>query len=513
MKVSINKIKKISVNKSDEVALVVEKIIDADAKEVILSIPRFSKLAESLANFHLIKREASLLKKKIIVESVDDKVIDLAGVSGLDSWNPILSRTKRQFSDIVSTRQTKADQDEDEILKNKLVESVNRKPAKLKRRVNLKRRALYLAAGLVFFGGAFFIANSVLPKAEIQLTTVKSDWTYTDSVVAQKLASIDSRNATVPGQIFTEKQTIQLSYPASGKKSVAEKATGPVTIYNAYSSDPQPLVATTRLLTPDGKIFRLSKGVTVPGAKIVEGNIIPSTLVADVVADQAGIEYNLGPVSHFTIPGFKGTPKYSAFYANSQAVMTGGYIGLVAYPTDSDLAKAKADISAKIQASIKQKITVQVPSDFKLVDGASKFTLIKHNIITVPNSDGTFQISSDAQISVIAFREADVLKMLTGKLEKDKGLDYELKSSTVTYGAGRADFSIGKISFPVNFKAVIAKRVDIQELRQQIKGKSEAELRRIVYGLPSIQTIQIGLWPFWVKSVPQNEAKISITVD
>src|SRR3989344_8245178 len=97
-------ITKIHINKSDEVAFIVEKIIDADAREVVLSVPRFSKLAESLANFHLIKREADLLHRKIVIESVDDKVIELSGIAGLDSVNPVLTRSRRQFSDIITTK-------------------------------------------------------------------------------------------------------------------------------------------------------------------------------------------------------------------------------------------------------------------------------------------------------------------------------------------------------------------------------------------------------------------------
>ncbi len=75
----------------------------------------------------------------------------------------------------------------------------------------------------------------------------------------------------------------------------------------------------TRFLALDGKIFRLTKGITVPGAKIVEGKIIPSSIEAAVIADQPGEAYNIGPVSRFSIPGLKGTPKYEAFYAESKA--------------------------------------------------------------------------------------------------------------------------------------------------------------------------------------------------
>ncbi len=53
--------KKITVGKSDEATVVAEKIIDTEANEIVLAIPRFSRLAESAANFKLLAREASAL--------------------------------------------------------------------------------------------------------------------------------------------------------------------------------------------------------------------------------------------------------------------------------------------------------------------------------------------------------------------------------------------------------------------------------------------------------------------
>ncbi len=519
MKLPIHKIQKISINKSDEVALVVEKIIDADAKEVVLSIPRFSQLADSLANFHLIKREAALLRKKVLIESVDDKVIELSGVAGLDSWNPILSRSRRQFSDIVSSRQTKEDFEEADIKKKKLVESIAHKTPIVTRQAMRRirkfrpKRLVLAASGAVMLALVLFLAGSVLPRADIKITAAKSDWNYNDSVRAEKLAAVDPNSATIPAQVFTAKQSLQLSFPASGKKTIQQKAGGKVIVYNAYSSDPQPLVATTRFVAPDGKIFRLAKSITVPGAKVIEGKIIPSTLEAEVIADQPGADYNIGSAPHFSVPGFKGTPKYEAFYAESKEAMAGGYIGEVAFPTDADLKKAKDEIFKKTETAAREKIVSQVPQNFKVIEGASSFVLLKQNVIAEPNSSGTFAIAADAQISEIAFMESDLLKMLTEKIKKEKGQDYEIKTYNFSYGNARSDFTAGRMSFPATFKAVIAKHIDTDVLRREIKGKSESNLRLLIYSLPDLQSAAVSLWPFWVKSVPQNEAKISITVD
>ena len=52
--------KRITINKNDEPASVVEKIIDLPDAEVILVIPRFARFTESLGNFHLVKRSSAL---------------------------------------------------------------------------------------------------------------------------------------------------------------------------------------------------------------------------------------------------------------------------------------------------------------------------------------------------------------------------------------------------------------------------------------------------------------------
>ncbi len=511
-KPSIHKIKKISVGKSDEVALVVEKIIDSDAKEVVLSIPRFSKLADSLSNFHLISREAKLLRKKILIESVDDKVIELSNLSGLESLNPILSRSRRQFYDIVSSKKTREDSEEADIKQKKLVESVNKKSVSSRIRGRLRG---FIGGGailaVVIVVGV--VAANVLPKADIKIIAAKREWAYKDSVRAEKSATIDATLATVPGQAFSEKKTQQLSFPASGKKNVQQKAAGVITIYNGYSSDPQPLVATTRFLAPDGKIFRLAQSIIVPAAKIVEGKIVASSLDASVVADQPGPAYNIGPVSYFSIPGFKGTPKYQAFYGESKAAMTGGFVGEAAYPTDADLQKAKTAVADSLGKALKDELAKKIPADFKIIDGASGLTISKQNVITQVDSVGNFSVSADGQLNAIAFKEADVLKMLVGKIDKEFSGDFIIKKYELTYGKARADFSAGRASFPIDFKSTVAKKIDADSLRTQFLGKSETELKTAVNALPDLDSAVISLWPFWVTRVPNNLAKVTVIVD
>ncbi|PIU99311.1 hypothetical protein COS59_00465, partial [Candidatus Wolfebacteria bacterium CG03_land_8_20_14_0_80_36_15] len=186
----------------------------------------------------------------------------------------------------------------------------------------------------LFFGFLIYLIFWVLPRAGINITTKKTSLELIERIEATtNIGSTVISTKQIPAEIFSQRKNNVFSFLATGKKNVERKARGEVTIYNTYSSDDQPLIANTRLLTPDGKVFRLEKLIVVPGAKIIEGKIVSSSVKTSVVADKAGQEYNIGPVSHFTIPGFQGSEKYQSFYAKSDTPMTGGFVGEVAVPS------------------------------------------------------------------------------------------------------------------------------------------------------------------------------------
>ena len=90
---------------------------------------------------------------------------------------------------------------------------------------------------------------------------------------------------------------------ATGQERISEKATGQVVIYNNYSTVSQKLIATTRLESKAGKIYRLVETITVPGQKTVAGKVTPGAVETKIIADVAGGGYN-NPLTDFTLPGF-----------------------------------------------------------------------------------------------------------------------------------------------------------------------------------------------------------------
>lgn len=543
--------KRINVNKNDEPALVAEKVIDAEADSIVLNIPKFSQFAASAVNFKLIRRQAELLKKTIVIESVDEAVLSLAKKSGLEAINPFFSRSgQKQVTDIVvkgkSTRAKKEmprpapivtneeeeqtpssaagpavvesllpkhlrEEDGDE---QKVVRAKSKKSARAPFRFPVRRVGV-IGVVLAVIALTGYLGLVVLPKAEIKVQVEKKAWAFNDELTVDKaLAAVDGVKPQLPGQLFVQKNNATLKFPATGTKAIERKAAGKMTIYNAYSSESQQLVANTRFQTADGKVFRLAKAITIPGAQIKDGKIAPSSIEADIVADKPGAEYNIDTIPKLTIPGFAGTPKFNGFYGEIKTPTTGGFVGEAKIATEADITKAKSEATRTLESSIRTLLASQIPADFKVLDGSSKFTITKQTIDDIGDSEGNFSVFTEGEVAVIAFKEADVLTLLINRVEAEEEFDYQVKHEQLTYEVVDADDPhSGKMLVEVNYRAQLSRVIDQKSLLQNVRGQTEEGLKGIIAVIEGVEGAEVSFWPVWVRKVPQSLEKIELIVE
>lgn len=371
---------------------------------------------------------------------------------------------------------------------------------------------------VVLSGATVYLISAFFVKAEIKIETEKTEWSFIDSVSAdKKIVQVNAAEITakqIPAEVFSISKNFTFSFVATGKKNVQQKAEGKITIYNSYSSSPQNLVATTRFMSPDGKIFHLKDKVTIPGAKIVDGKISPSSIEAVVTADKAGVEYNIGAASKFTIPGFQGTPKYEGFYGSSKEAMKGGFIGEAAYPTDDDIKKGKVDAEKQLKDYTDSALSLQIPQDFKFLDGSRQFNILKETVNPQTDEKGNFSIFVEGKSSSIGFKEADLKNLIEKTAQASIGDNLlKIKSYTLEYGAPRPDFSQGKISFAVDLKGIFEEPINIDEFKQKVMEKNESELKLLASSYANIQKFTVSFWPFWVKTIPKDIGKIAVEIN
>lgn len=522
--------KKIYVTKGDEVTQVVERLIDADAKEVVLSIPKFSKVGEAAANFHLLRREAEVLGKKILVESVDEVVLKICEAQKIPCVNPFFAAAGRRISDIVpkeaavspagrrGARGREAEAAPNDVApavilashENPKAERVAAVPHHEHRprfhfRFPFPRRRLAFGIVAVLLVGGF-LAGTALRRADITLAREAARWQFQETVVADKDATgIDLETARIPGQRLSERKNVSLEFAATGKRAEERRARGTIIIYNAFGSQAQPLVARTRFVAPDGKVFRLTRATTVPGAKVVSGKVVPSSIEAEVAADAPGPAYNVGPVSKLTIPGFAGTPKFDGFYADSKSAMRGGASGEVAYPTEEDIAKARAAARRTIEDALRTLVLAQVPEGLTIPKPAARFSLVKEEVDPEVTEAGKFSVFVEGELAAVAYREEDLRELLRGRMQQELGAEFEVVEDTLAIREAEVTLEGGTLRLPVAYEGTVARAVDLPALKRAIAGKREDELKRILFRTPGLASARVSLWPFWVRTVPDPE--------
>lgn len=370
---------------------------------------------------------------------------------------------------------------------------------------------------LVLSGAAVYSAVEFLPKVKIKITAKKTDWNRVEAVIAGKNIAQPVLNGAegkqIPAEVFSVRKNFNFSFAATGKKQVEKKAGGKIIIYNSYSSNSQPLVAGTRFQAPDGKIFKLTERIIVPGAQVVEGKIVSSNIEAVVEAGQSGSQYNIGPISRFSIPGFQSTPKEQGFYAESKEAFKGGFIGEAAYPTDEDIKKSKEKAEKDIKDYVDSYLSFQIPPEFKFIEASRQFNIIKEEVNVNTDEKGNFSVFVEGESSAIGFREADLISLIEKTAQANLGESFKIKNYQLEYGVGRADFKKGQISFAVDFKGVFEEPVDAESFKQKILGKGEKELKTLISSFPNIQKTTVSFWPFWVKKAPDNIKRVIVEVE
>ena len=383
----------------------------------------------------------------------------------------------------------------------------------------------FAAFGLVIAAiGALAAAYLFLPKADIKIF-VKTSSQAVDAQVTGDInqAAIDQGKQAIPAKVVSQDDQLTDTITVTGSASSAgQKAHGTITIYNEFSASPQALVATTRFQTADGKIFRLVKGVSVPGFTVSGGQTNPGAIEADVVADAAGSDYNIDPAS-FTIPGFKdsGNDKYTKIYAKSFKAMSGG--GTSGGGTGgkaisaSDISNAKDKTLADLTQALKQKLKNSLSSSQTMLDDAFS---ISNATYSASNSEGevvsSFTMTVKATASAIVFDEGDLRDVLSKDVTSAGGGtdQFDTKSLTLQYGKADADFKNGTITIRVNAAGKINPNIDLDNLKKGILGKSEADFMAYLKTYPAVERAEISYWPAFISGkIPAYASRVNIELD
>lgn len=387
-----------------------------------------------------------------------------------------------------------------------------RPPRRGKRKINLNNRFVWVALGTIILCAiAGVLLSTVFAGASVTVSSRKA----TVTPPSQMLALPSAAAGALSYQIVTTTRVASTTVAANGTQHVSRAATGILTIYNAYSAESQRLIVNTRFEAPDGKIYRIHDSVDVPGTtEGADGTAVPGTATVSAYGDSPGGTYNRG-ATQFTIPGFKGDPRYTKFYAKTTE-MSGGFIGDEVAVAPSDLKTAQDLLRQGLEGALRSAVETQIPKEFLPIPGTLS---ISYGSVTQTPADG-----GKATISQSATASADIVRVidLASAIAKQKVEGYAgeavgfVDPSQISIAVASGTPATGQLQLQLSGSPTLLWQFDPSTLKAALVGKAKNDFEKIVKSFaPAIECTKetpckASIRPFWSGTFPSNPDKITI---
>lgn len=371
----------------------------------------------------------------------------------------------------------------------------------------LKRGKIWNIAGgllillVVIFGAVYFR----FLEARITVWPVQERWEFQKEVgVKVGIEGINAEAGIIPGRIIKAEEELFRQFSASGEAAKESKAKGVIRVYNNYHLV-QILVATTRFLSSEGKLFRSTQRVSIPPGGQAD---------VEVEAAELGESYNIEP-STFSIPGLAGTARYTQVYGKSSAKMEGGSKRVVPQVTAEDIKTAKDSITQDLTKEGQAKILAEIEQDKNLVfldKALSQDTKEVETLVSEGAEVDNFQAKGKVIAKALVFSREDADKFIRGVIASEIGAGKALneQSLELQFSLNSIDWDQELMSLSVSGSVNLYPDIDIDELKSEISGKALGAARDLLKGNRNLERFQIKLWPLPWRSVPKDIDRIKV---
>ena len=318
--------------------------------------------------------------------------------------------------------------------------------------------------------------------------------------------SLTGDAGTIGYTLATSTLTKTKTLSVSETKVVESKASGKIVIYNNFDSEPQRLIKNTRFESAAGKIYRVNQSVVVPG----KNGTTPGSIEVTVYADEVGSSYNAAPTD-FTIPGFKGTERYSGFFARSNGPLTGGASGNVSLVAGSDIDAAKDELALELREAVKANLKEIKRDGYVALPAAIKVDIVDNEQALRTGETSTYSATVTGYLPLVKNTSlAQALALVLREYNNEAvRLDYA-DTLTITPKDVSTINTATQTEVLIEGDPRIVWVTDEATLKTQLLGKSKKEFATVMSTVASVIKADITFSPLWLNRFPTDTAKINI---
>lgn len=340
----------------------------------------------------------------------------------------------------------------------------------------------------------------------VSITLYPKEERISDNLILDVEKNLDNEEPSsknIPGDLEEVRIEVENEYQSNGTKEVGVDIIGKVEVINDRDVN-QVLVATTRLLSPNDKLFRIKERLDIPPGEKRE---------VEIYADSPGPDMAIGP-TEFTIPGLWAGLQDKVYARSNEAFEY--KMKVEKYVEESDIEKAVTDVKFRLKQKAEQELTDKYKDRDKLIFELDENSINIDRSVEVGDEVNSFKIKADAIARIVAFNEADVREMARNKiyiiLPQDKDLaSFNENNFSYNLDNFNSEDNIATINVSFSGKMVTKKDAEIID-KDNITGLNENQLRAYLDTLDQFSGYKIDFSPSFMRKVPRIKDKITIEI-
>ena len=124
----------------------------------------------------------------------------------------------------------------------------------------------------------------------------------------------------------------------------------------------------------------------------------------------------------------------------------------------------------------------------------------------------TFKVSLSGSLKTVGFKESDLYVLITQYVDAEKNMMILPDKLVLTYDKAKWDDTKNGLSFAVHVTGPSYTKIDQQKIITDLLGKNDIEMKAYLGAITGISSAHVSLSPFWVRSIPKNQNRVSVDV-
>lgn len=381
-----------------------------------------------------------------------------------------------------------------------------------------------LMIGLGFGGGLLalvllgFVYLTTTTQAIVKITPHKTNLNQDVEITLDpKIKESDFKNLVLKASPTYVEVTADQTTDTTGVTLVGEKASGQVQIVNKTQSS-KTFEAGTTLYYNEFR-YTLNDDVTVASASVEEktGEEVKTygTATVNVTSVEIGADRNLDKETELKVADFADNT-YKAVVGDEG--LTGGSSRELRVVSEEDQTSLLASVKKEVLKDAEAKFQEQSDGDQQVIPTQSLEIVSQKYDAAVGDEAKTLSLTLTAKVEGIAYQKED-LKPLANQVLADlvpEGFELSDKDPQILSDIDQTASS-SAITLQANINSEARAKVELDQLQQDIVGKSIDQAVQQLKNNSSIESVSIELQPEWVKAIwqrlPGNATRIKMELE